>query len=273
VRNKPLRGGRDRTFEIQIAPSDIFSPTRRNVDRACAGTAAHGRWIDRACGSRDLHPVRLEAHGLRSTAGLRASARAHRSVSVQTLDLPLGSELLATPTQFEVTKVADRFIQRTADEGNAPSFKYLLVPFDMKVEAWNWRYAFSTSFGDETTSYHVGVVSTARIVAGNRWLQSPWDHEITATRAYKLILKSIAQITGHRGTGACILVTSLSLEELDRKSSEFCPDDRAALVAAGVLKEKEQQSGPGCVNVARRSFPSPLVTARRKLDDWLVTLR
>jgi predicted Zn-dependent protease len=181
--------------------------------------------------------------------------------------------LLATPTQFEVTKVADRFIQRTADEGNAPSFKYLLVPFDMKVEAWNWRYAFSTSFGDETTSYHVGVVSTARIVAGNRWLQSPWDHEITATRAYKLILKSIAQITGHRGTGACILVTSLSLEELDRKSSEFCPDDRAALVAAGVLKEKEQQSGPGCVNVARRSFPSPLVTARRKLDDWLVTLR
>ncbi|MCP3446463.1 hypothetical protein [Bradyrhizobium sp. CCGUVB14] len=109
-------------------------------------------------------------------------------VSVQALDLPLGSELLATPTQFEATKVADRFIQRTADEGNAPSFKYLLVPFDLNVEAWNWRYAFSASFGDETTSYHVGVVSTARIVAGNWWLQSPWDHEITATRAYKLIL-------------------------------------------------------------------------------------
>jgi predicted Zn-dependent protease len=194
-------------------------------------------------------------------------------VSVQGLDLPLGSELLATPTQFEVTKVADRFIQRTADEGNAPSFKYLLVPFDMKVEAWNWRYAFSTSFGDETTSYHVGVVSTARIVAGNWWLQSPWDHEITATRAYKLILKSIAQITGNRGTGACILVTSLSLEELDRKSSEFCPDDRAALVAAGVLKEKEHQSGPGCTNVARRSLPALVVTARRMLDDWWVTLR
>jgi hypothetical protein len=164
-------------------------------------------------------------------------------VSVQALDLPLGSELLATPTQFEAAKVADRFIQQTADEGNAPSFKYLLVPFDMKVEAGNW------------------------------WLQSPWDHEITATRAYKLILKSIAQITGHRGTSACILATSLSLEELDRKSSEFCPDDRAALVAAGILKEKEQQSGPGCMNVARRSLPALVVTARRKLDDWLVTLR
>jgi hypothetical protein len=99
------------------------------------------------------------------------------------------------------------------------------------------------------------------------------DHEITATRAYKLILKSIAEITGHRGTGSCILVTSLSLEELDRKSSEFCQDDRAALVAAGVLKEKEQQSGPGCMDVARRSLPAPLLTARRKLDDWLGSLR
>jgi predicted Zn-dependent protease len=194
-------------------------------------------------------------------------------VSVQALDLPLGSELLATPTQFEATKVADRFIQRTADEGNAPSFKYLLVPFDLKVDAWNWRYAFSTSFGDETTSYHVGVVSTARIAAGNLGPQLPWDREITATRAYKLILKSIARTTGHRGTGACMLRTSLSLEELDRKSSEFCPDDRAALVAAGVLKEKEEQNGPGCVSIAWRLFPALLVTARRTLDDWLATLR
>jgi predicted Zn-dependent protease len=194
-------------------------------------------------------------------------------VSVQALDLPLGSELLGTSTQFEVTKMADRFIQRTAGEGNAPSFKYLLVPFDLKVEAFRWRYAFSTSFGDKTTSYHVGVVSTARIVAGSLGPQFSWDHEITATRAYKLILKSIATIAGHRGTDACILAFSNSLEELDRKSSEFCPDDRAALVAAGILKEKEEQNGPGCMTVARRSLPAPLVTARRMLDEWLVTLR
>jgi predicted Zn-dependent protease len=193
-------------------------------------------------------------------------------VSVQPLDLPLGSELLANPTQFEATKVADRFIQRTANEGNAPSFKYLLVPFDLKVEAWNWRYAFSVSFGDETTPYHVGVVSTARIVAGNWWLQSPWDREITATRAYKLILKSIAYRTGHGGTGACILATPLSLEELDRKTSEFCPDDRAALVAAGILKEKEEQNAPDCMTVAGRSLVPMLVTARRVLDDWWATL-
>ena len=60
-------------------------------------------------------------------------------VSVQALDLPLGSEFLATPTQLEAGKVAGRFIQRTAGGGNAPSFKYLLITFDMKVEAWNRR--------------------------------------------------------------------------------------------------------------------------------------
>lgn len=194
-------------------------------------------------------------------------------VSVQTLDVPLGPELLATPTQFEATKVAERFIQRAASEGNAPSFKYLLIPFDLKVEAWNWRYAFSVSFGDDTTYGRVGIVSTARIAAGNGWLRSPWDREITATRAYKLILKSISYIAGHRGSGGCILTTPLSLEELDRKSSEFCPGDRAALVAAGVLKEKEEPNGPDCMTVARRSLPAPLVTARRMLDDWWVTPR
>jgi predicted Zn-dependent protease len=185
-------------------------------------------------------------------------------VFAQTLELPLGSELRATPTQFDVAKVADRFIEWTAGEGNAPSFKYLLIPFDMKVEPW--RYAFSMSFGDQTTSYHAGVVSTARLVAGNPGQLSRRDSELTATRAYKLILKSIARIAGHRGTDACILAFPNSLDELDRKSSEFCPEDRAALVAAGILKEKEEQDGPGCMAVARRSLPALLATAAREAD-------
>src|SRR6267378_2351704 len=70
-------------------------------------------------------------------------------VSVQTLDIPLGSELLATKTQFDVRKVADRFVRATVGSGNLPSFKYLLVPFDMKDTPW--RYVFSASFGNETT--------------------------------------------------------------------------------------------------------------------------
>jgi hypothetical protein len=101
-------------------------------------------------------------------------------VSTQISSLQLGPELLATPTQFDVSKVANLFIRATGAEGSSPSFKYLIVPHDLKAQSL--RYVFSTSFGNETTPYHVGVLSTARL-----------DHsgEITAKRAYKLILKSI----------------------------------------------------------------------------------
>lgn len=46
-------------------------------------------------------------------------------VSTQAVDLPLGSDLLATKVQFDVRKVADRFVAATARSGNQPSFKYL----------------------------------------------------------------------------------------------------------------------------------------------------
>ena len=106
-------------------------------------------------------------------------------VVTQTSSLRLGPELLATPAQFDVRKVAELFIRTTAAEGSAPSFKYLIIPHDLKFEPL--RYVFSTSFGDETTPHHVGVLSTARLDQGG---------ETTARRVYKLILKSIARIAG-----------------------------------------------------------------------------
>ena len=171
-------------------------------------------------------------------------------VSTQTLRLPLGPELLATPTQFDVDKVADRFIRATAGDGSPPSFKYLLVPFDLKAEPW--RYVFATSFRNETLSYHGGVVSTARLDVGDPRLPHHEGSEITALRAYKLILKSIARVAGLHSPEACILAFPRSLDDLDRKSSEFCPDDRAALVAAGILKAEESPEGKDCVVVSQR---------------------
>lgn len=183
-------------------------------------------------------------------------------VLVQTLDLPLGSELLVTPTQFEATKVAGRFIQRTASEGNAPSFKYLLVPFDLKIESLNWRYAFSAYFGNETTPYHVGVLSTARLDVSDPRQAHHEGFEITALRSYKLMLKSIARLAGLRSPDACVLAFPRSLEELDRKSSEFCPPDHAALVAAGILKEKESQQGNDCLDIANAA-PTNIRTVQK----------
>jgi predicted Zn-dependent protease len=179
-------------------------------------------------------------------------------VSTQILDLPLGPELLATPTQFDVGKVADRFIQATVTHGVSQSFKYLLVPFDLKGDPW--RFVFSTSFGNEKTPYHVGVLSTARLDVSDPRRQHHQGSEITAMRAYKLILKSIARVAGLRSPDACILAFPRNLEELDRKSFEFCPNDRVVLVTAGILKSKEGQEGTDCVAISQRE-PANLLTA------------
>jgi len=51
------------------------------------------------------------------------------------------------------------------------------------------------------------------------------------------MLKSIALLSGLR-TNGCVMAFPRSLDELDGKDAEFCPADKAALIAAGVLKEK-----------------------------------
>lgn len=171
-------------------------------------------------------------------------------VSTQISNLRLGPELRATPTQFDVGKVADLFIQATAANGSSPSFKYLLIPYDLKAEPW--RYVFSTSFGNDATPYHVGVVSTARLDVENPTKQHHQGSDITAMRAYKLILKSIARVAGLRSPDACILAFPRSLDELDRKSPEFCPGDRATLTRAGILNAREGQQGTDCIAIAQR---------------------
>jgi hypothetical protein len=174
-------------------------------------------------------------------------------VSTQTMDLRFGPELRATPTQFDVRRVGDLFIRTTAGDGTAQSFKYLLIPYDLKDEPW--RYVFSTSFGNETTPYHIGVVSTARLDVDDPRRQHHRGADITATRAYKLILKSIARVAGLKSPDKCILAFPRSLDELDRKSSEFCPDDRATLVSAGILNSRAGQEGTDCVASVARKRP------------------
>ena len=185
-------------------------------------------------------------------------------VSTKISNLRLGPELRATPTQFDVSKIADLFIRTTEADGSSQSFKYLLIPYDLKAEPW--RYVFSTSFGNDTTPYHVGVLSTARLDVGNPRQPHHQGHEITAMRAYKLILKSIARVAGLKSPDACILAFPRSLEDLDRKSFEFCPGDRIALVAAGILKSKEDQEGTDCLATSQR-MPADLHVAAARTAD------
>jgi hypothetical protein len=66
-------------------------------------------------------------------------------------------------------------------------------------------------------------------------------------------MKSVARLAGLKSADACVPVFPRNLEELDQKSATFCPDDRAALVAAGILKP-EVEGGTGCALISQRGI-------------------
>lgn len=163
--------------------------------------------------------------------------------------LPLGSALLASPTQFDVSQVSDQFVR--AAGGGPLTYKYLLIPYDLKDEIH--RYVFATSF----LRHRDGIVSTARLEVTDPILSRQGRAEMTALRIYKLILKSIARLAGYGRSNGCILTFPRNVDDLDLKSSEFCEDDRAALVDAGILKT-EETVGCAFVAEARRGYMTGL---------------
>jgi len=164
-------------------------------------------------------------------------------VDAQSLNLPLGPELLAAPTQFDVAKVADKFIRATATVSGPNDFNFFLIPYDMKDGTY--RYLFAAGFGNAST--HAGVVSMARLEFDDPTLSRRQRAEVTALRAYKLIIKQLVLVAGFPDVQRCVLTFPRSLDELDSKSAEFCPPDRAALVNARILKSEESA---GCAHVA-----------------------
>jgi predicted Zn-dependent protease len=151
-------------------------------------------------------------------------------VRATTSDLPLTRNYLATPPQLDTGKVGAPFARATAGDGRV--LRYLLLPYDLKTEGLN--YVFSHTFVDGNT---VAIMSTIRLAPTEPGLSRKRIADVTGDRVYKLMLKSVAVLAGLR-TNGCVMAFPRSLPELDRKAAEFCPADRAALVAAGVLKEK-----------------------------------
>ncbi|SKA15312.1 hypothetical protein SAMN02745126_03786 [Enhydrobacter aerosaccus] len=147
------------------------------------------------------------------------------------IDMRFTQADLATPSQLRVETVGPAFDQATAaDRGNA--FRYLILPYDLKATGLN--YVFSNTFLDGTG---VGVVSIIRLMPRDAGLSRKRVSDVTGDRLYKLMLKSIAVLAGLR-TDGCIMKFPRTLQELDDKAAEFCPPDRAALVAAGLLKDR-----------------------------------
>ncbi len=202
-----------------------------------------------------LHPPRkvvLYVHASLRDAGfveklacmLQNSIRA--PVSRKSVDFPLGTNLLATPTQLSVEKLMPAFYTSAAAAEPPGTFSFLLLSNDLKAEPFH--YVFSTS----DVTYGVGVLSTARLDPGFYAPTEKVREDITALRAYKLLLKAVARLSGYGTQQGCILAFPRTLGELDAKSTEFCPDDRDVLVAAGVLKAQEDK-GCGLIADADRS--------------------
>jgi hypothetical protein len=115
-------------------------------------------------------------------------------VSTLKIGLPLSRDMLATATQYDVRKVAESFEQATAHKGGNSTFKYLLLPYDLKDRPYN--YVFATSYGNRTTTSRLGIISTARLDVSDPTVEHHTGADLTALRVYKLMLKSIARLAG-----------------------------------------------------------------------------
>ncbi|UYN93697.1 MAG: hypothetical protein KIT25_16785 [Enhydrobacter sp.] len=163
-------------------------------------------------------------------------------VRARPVDLPLGLNLMISPTQFDSARLTRSLLQATADDGGLTTYKFLLFPHDLS--AGTYRYVFGSSFG---YPYYSGVVSTARLRPAGRDVPEKRASAVTVSRAYKMIVRYVAQLSGLWGADGCVLRMPTSIDELDAKPSDFCDDDRMALVAAGVIKERP---GGACAPVA-----------------------
>jgi predicted Zn-dependent protease len=169
------------------------------------------------------------------------------SVTKKQIDLPLGSDLAATRTQLDVDKVADRFVAAAADP-NYNRFKYLVVTQDLKAPFMN--YVFASRFDKKDKAFRGGVISVYHLDPG---LSDPASNaNATALRVYKIVLRSVVGLSWYKNKNfdGCVLSFSNNLTEHDDKTAELCEDDRAPLIAAGVLKDKESNS-EDCATVPR----------------------
>ena len=161
-------------------------------------------------------------------------------VRVETLDVPLTGDLLARPGQYDALKVANRFLAATAADNGGRLFKYFLMAED--ITYGNYNYLFAQSYGDATTQIHMGLLSVARLASiGHEPATGAAPADLVAQRILKILFRSIAQTGGYRTAQGCVLAFPNSLASLDQKPVTFCPDDRAALVATGLLRPEERE--------------------------------
>lgn len=168
------------------------------------------------------------------------------NVVAQSVDFPLTTDLRATASQFSPEKLGVPFMRATATDERPDTFKVLILPDDLDTKPFH--YVFGLTFGNARTAYHFNITSTARL---DPFKAPPAVRRTVLTRRlYKLLVKAVVRMAGYQGTGGCVLAFPRSLQQLDEKPADFCPKDRQALAAAGILRPKDEG---GCLLLSGRS--------------------
>jgi predicted Zn-dependent protease len=150
-------------------------------------------------------------------------------VRAEKLAMPIDIGLMGSLSELSSEKVLGRLYQQTGPY--AGTVMFLLVPYPILSQG---RPVFGTNYGPP---YNRGVVSIVDLERLPRDATPAQRTEIVVRRAYKVLLRYVGQIGGLWNRNDCVMMMPHGLDQLDGKPHDFCADDRAALVAAGVIRD------------------------------------
>jgi hypothetical protein len=185
----------------------------------------------------------LEADELVEQLACELSAVLVAPVRTQPNDMPIDLNLVATGNRLDSERVIRRYNAYTERQFGIHTLGLLLIPYYL-------QYRLDPTFGTVLgLPFNRGVVSIGALTSPGADLAQPEVRNLVARRAFKISFRYIAHMAGLWGRNGCVLEYPYGLAGVERKPAELCEDDRATLVAAGVLKASP--SGP-CVTAMAR---------------------
>jgi hypothetical protein len=179
-------------------------------------------------------------------------------ISTRELDLPLGFDPAATSSALDANEVGERFARAIAAPGSERTFKFLLLGNDLKLGR---RDVYAMIVENKSRPDRAGLLSTALLEEASSGSQQDPNPNVTAQRAYKLIVRMITRAAGYTNQQGCVLgFHEGSPHEIDGISNTFCEWDRAVLAAARIIRT---EAGSGCSHAAQAASSSSAKQAFR----------
>lgn len=174
-------------------------------------------------------------------------------ITVKTSNFPIGPNLILRGRQYDVEAIASHFSSDM--RVGEPAFRHLIVSQDVNARGYN--FLFASRYGDGPVPERIQVASTARLRDGLTGKSKSQSADALAARLYKIILRGVIHGAGYGGQG-CVLASTNSYLEFNTKMLDLCPDDRANLVAVGLVRETERaECAPAISWNSRRAGAAP----------------